>query len=517
MKILSIDQVREADAYTIAHEPITSTALMERAGVACTDWIKGHIPPEAPVVIFAGPGNNGGDGLVIARHLYSARYSVKVCVLAFTKKHTLDFSHNLIRLKKETEIEITHIAEKDAFPVIASGTVIIDALLGSGLTRPAAGLAGACIEHINSQHCPVIAIDLPSGLFADEYTDHDTATVIQATHTLSLELPKYALFFACNHRWVGLWHIIPIGLHQEYINNAVTGNHLYTDADAVSSYKLRSKFSHKGSYGHALLLSGSYGKTGAAVLSAHGAMASGAGLLTAHLPKVSVTIMQTSLPECIVSVDQEETYITHLPDLQPYSAIATGPGIGFEERTEQTIKLLIQTATVPIIFDADAITILANNPTWLAFVPPGSVFTPHPKEFERLAGKAKDDFERLSMARAFAVKHRSWVVLKGAHTVVVGPDGTCLFNDTGNPGLAKGGTGDTLTGIILGLLAQGYKTHEALPLAVFAHGMAADIVAEEKSKDAIMASDISNYLGVVWKILEQKKIKHLTLFTASFL
>jgi NAD(P)H-hydrate epimerase len=215
--------------------------------------------------------------------------------------------------------------------------------------------------------------------------------------------------------------------------------------------------------------------------------------------------MQTSLPECIVSVDQEETHIAHLPNLQPYNAIAIGPGIGFEESTEKIIKLLIQTATVPIIFDADAITILAKNPTWLAFVPPGSVFTPHPKEFERLAGKSTDDFDRLAKARQFAVKHRSWVVLKGAHTAVTGPDGSCFFNDTGNPGLAKGGTGDTLTGIILGLLAQGYTTHKALLLAVFVHGMAADIVAEEKGKDAIMASDIADYLGVVWKILEQKK------------
>jgi len=503
MKILPIEKVREADAYTINNEPIASTGLMERAATSCFNWIKKRIDRQTPVKVFSGPGNNGGDGLVVARLLAGSGYQVEVYIVRFTNKDSGDFKVNLDRLKESELAPVKEIYEGDDLPGIEPDEVVIDAIFGSGLSRPVTGFTAGLIGHINRSGAIIISIDTPSGLFSDENSTRKGGAIIEADYTLTFQLPKYAFMFPENDRYVGRWIVRPIGLLEEYIAKADTMNFMVEKDDCRLMLKRRNKFDHKGKFGHALLISGSYGKMGAAVLSAEACLRTGAGLVTAHVPQTGYSIIQTALPECMVNIDHHEHRFSEVPDLTPYNAIGCGPGLGTGTETQNALKLLIQNTSVPLVFDADAINILAQNKTWLAFVPENSIFTPHPKEFERLAGKSPDNFERNKLQREFSVRHKVYVVLKGAHTCITTPQGKSFFNSTGNPGMATGGSGDVLTGIILGLLAQGYSSFEAAVLGVYLHGMAGDIAAKQKSMEAMIAGDITRFLGKAMKKLHK--------------
>ena len=499
MKVLSIDKIRAADAYTIQHEPISSINLMERAASQLFSWITKYVDQTHTFIIFAGSGNNGGDGLALGRLLAKADYKVEIYIIRYNDKTSDDFQVNYKRASAIDSINISNIKTLDEFPEVEEEDIIIDSIFGSGLTRPIKGFLGGIIKKINESAALKVAIDIPSGIFSDTSSVRNDGAIVRADYTLSFQFPKLAFLMPENDSFVGEWHILDIGLHHQYINSVQTDNFFLVKEDVAPLIKKRSKFSHKGTFGHALLIAGSYGKMGAAILAAEACLRSGVGLLHTHIPKVGYQIMQTALPEAMISLDRYENYFSEVPDLSVYNAIGIGPGLGMEHQSQMALKLLIQEFSAPMVFDADALNILSENPTWLAFLPGGSILTPHPKEFERLAGKWNDDFERLELQREFAKRHNIYVVLKGAHSSICTPDGKCYFNSTGNPGMATAGSGDLLTGIITGLFAQGYSPGQAAVLGVYLHGLAGDLAEKRKGQEAMIAGDMIKSLGKAWK------------------
>lgn len=501
MKILPVDKIRQADAYTIENEPVASIDLMERAARGCYQWLKKRVGQQQRVMIFCGTGNNGGDGLALARLLGQFNVNVEVYIVRLSANTSGDFNVNYQRLKDMHTVKLHDLDEGSSMPGIGEDDVVVDAIFGSGLNKPASGIAARVIRHINASKGLVVAIDMPSGLFTDIHADEKAGPIIKADFTLTFQFPKLAFMFAENDPFVGDWRVIDIGLHKDYIKNVVTKDHLVGEKAAARLLRPRTKFSHKGHYGHALLIAGSYGKMGASVLASRACLRSGVGLLHTHIPEKGYSVIQSTVPEAMVSIDPNEEYFTGHPGLDPFTAIAIGPGIGFARQTVNALKLLIQDASVPLLFDADAITILGENKTWLPFLPRNSVLTPHPKEFERMAGKAANDFQRNQRQREFCVKYGVYVVLKGAHTCVCGPDGTCYYNSTGNPGMATPGAGDVLTGLILGLLAQGYPPRDACILGVYLHGLAGDLAGENIGMESLLAGDIIDRIGKAHKTL----------------
>jgi NAD(P)H-hydrate epimerase len=497
IKILPVEKIREADAYTIKNEPIPSIDLMERAATACFEWLRPFLKKESHVKIVCGPGNNGGDGLALARMLTDDGILTSVWILNFTDKKSRDFNVNRDRLKVYENIEVLELSNSKNIPEINEKDVIVDAIFGSGLTRLVEGFVADVINAINENEAVCISIDIPSGLFADSSTPGNA--IVKADYTLSFELPKLAFLFAENNKYVGDWHILPIGLHESFIEDACVNDYLITASTCFELIEPRSKFSHKGNYGHALLIAGSNARMGAAILSSKACLRSGIGLLTTHIPFKGNCILQTSVPEAMLSLDRFENYLSDIPDLSPYNVIGVGPGIGTQEQSQNALKVLIQSAKIPIVFDADALNILAENKTWFGFLPPNCILTPHLKEFERLTGKANNDFERIKLLREFATKYQVYIVLKGAHTVICTPKGKCFYNTTGNPGMATAGSGDVLTGVILALLGQSYSSVESCILGVFIHGLAGDLALKKRGHEALISSDIIDYLGKAFK------------------
>ncbi len=501
MKILPIEKVREADAYTIKNEPIEDIDLMERAATQLFNRIIDMIELSRPVKTFCGLGNNGGDGFAVSRMLANAGYKVTVYVVRYSAKMSPSCETNFERIKSAGNATVVELKEKDKLPGINDGDVIIDAIFGSGLKRPVEGFIAKIIDHINSSTAQVIAIDAPSGFFCDTTNTTNKGSIVKADITLTFQFPKFGFLFPENDIFVGNWEVLPIGLHPDFINKVEVDSFLTESSDIKRIHKKRAKFDHKGTYGHGLLISGGYGKMGAAVLGSKAALRAGAGLITTHIPAKGYSILQTSVPEAMVSIDMDDEIFSEVPFLSKYNAIAVGPGIGTEKQTAKALKLLIQNSGVPVIFDADAINILAENKTWIPFIPQNSILTPHPKEFERLVGKSSDNFERNKMQREFSVKYHVYVILKGAHTAITTPNGKCYFNTTGNPGMATGGSGDVLTGILLGLMAQGYSPFETSLLGVYIHGLAGDIAAGKSGYEALIAGDITERLGEAFRLL----------------
>jgi len=497
MKILAVEQIREADAYTIKNEPISDIDLMERAATACFSWLIENIPHEKKIVVFCGTGNNGGDGLAIARLLHAQDYQTEVFLAGNPENRSNNCKINYDRLLAVNGCKLSLLMDQGPLPSIdKENDIIIDALFGSGLTREISGFPAMIIYHINNSKAVVISIDVPSGLLCDSTNIAEkSSTIIHADYTLTFAPPKPAFFFPENDQFVGDWQLLDIGIMQEFIDQVDTNNYLLEKDDCQKILRPRKKFSHKGNYGHVLLICGSLGKMGAAVLSAKACLRSGPGLVTIHIPRSGNFILQSTVPEAMLDLDSDDSIFSKVPDLTPYTAIAVGPGIGTANQTRQALKLLIQNSGSPLILDADAINILGENKTWLAFVPKGSIYTPHPKEFERLAGKTTNDYERNQKQKDFSIKYGVYVILKGAHTAITTPGGQCYFNSTGNPGMATGGSGDVLTGIIAGIKAQGYSSLESCLLGVYLHGLAGDQAAEERGLESLTATDIIDHLG----------------------
>jgi hydroxyethylthiazole kinase-like uncharacterized protein yjeF len=495
MKIFRCDQIKEIDEYTIKYEPVSSINLMERAAGKLFSWIESRFDRSGRIFIFAGPGNNGGDGLALGRMLVLNGYDTEIHFVKFTEKTTPDWNINRQRLETETSVKLNYLTGKDQFPIISSDDIIIDAIFGSGLTRPIEGLAGDVIEEINRVDAVTIAIDTPSGLFGEDNRENKPESVIKADYTLCFQFPRLSFLFSENNQFVGEWIVLPIGLNNNAIRNTKSPYLLIDKRDVTIMLKKRDKFDHKGNFGHGLLISGSSGKMGAAVLGARAALRTGIGLITCHIPSGGNIILQGTVPEAMVKLDASERCISDIGITEFYNAVGVGPGIGLGQESQKALHELLTECKRPMVIDADGLNILSLNKNWLKLIPPGSILTPHPKEFERLAGKTDTGFDRLKTQIAFSMDHHCIIVLKGAHTSITTTDGRVFFNNTGNPGMATAGSGDVLTGIILSLLAQDYNPENAAVLAVYLHGSAGDIAAGDSCYESIIASDIINSIG----------------------
>lgn len=496
-KIFPVACLPAIDRYTIEHEPVSSLDLMERAAGKWVEKAVEIFPAGVEIMVIAGGGNNGGDGFAIARLLQERGRTVVVCQPAGVRM-SADCEANrnrwagpLLKVKEAGEIR----PSEDAW--------IVDALFGTGLNRKVEGLAVAMIRRMNSLPNPVIAVDMPSGLMGEDNSENDKDAIVKAAYTLTFQFPKIAFMLAENEAYVGKWEVLDIGLHPDAIKATQTDFYYPAPAQIASLLPASRRFAHKGMNGHGLLIAGSYGMMGAAVLAAKAAVRSGIGLLTCHVPEKGIGILQATVPEALIEADLSEACFTSFGELSAYTAIGVGPAIGKSGLTVEALRKLLTAWRGKLVLDADALNILSENRDLLELLHPDCILTPHPKEFERLAGKSQNDFERLNNLSIFASHYRVTVILKGAHTVIAGPDGKCCFNRTGNPGMAKGGMGDVLTGVLLALLASGLDNEEAALTGVFAHGLAGDAVAAEYGMRGTCASMVAEKMGEAWKKLEQ--------------
>ncbi len=484
-----VSDVKEADEYTIANEPIASIDLMERAARAFVNFFESKYSVSyKKIVVLCGLGDNGGDGLAIARMLYHSGFEVEVIVLDYSERKSDNFKTNLGRLVNKMDVRLCK-ADVD-LPLINPDYLYIDALLGAGLSRPLEGILKTLVINLNASAAELVSVDIPSGLFADSPNGSDDV-IVKANQTITFQTPKLAFFLPQNAAYVGDWWVVDIGLHDGFISQLNSG-YEYTDAPmARQLIKPRNKFSNKGNFGHALMIAGSFGMIGAAVLSSRACLRSGVGKVTVYTPACGYTILQSSVPEAMCLPTDNQKELEDMPPLNNYQAIGIGCGIGTNPGTASMIEAILKNVKVPVVIDADALNIIAADNHQLSLIPAGAVLTPHPKEFQRLIGKTwANDYEKLDLLVAFAVRHQCIVCLKGAFTAIASPDGKIYFNSTGNAGMAKGGSGDVLTGMILALLAQGYTPINASLLGVYEHGLAGDRAAQLKGTTAMIASDI---------------------------
>jgi NAD(P)H-hydrate epimerase len=501
MKIFTTAQIRDLDEYTITHEPISSIDLMERAALALFNELIVRFPePKTLFYVFAGPGNNGGDALALSAMLFKAGYSVKV-FLYFSEKLSVDCESNFQRLQNINS-DILHTYRDELFkPEIPANAIIIDGLFGSGLNRPLHGYWSLLVQYINQHKNQIISIDIPSGLNGDSI-HHFTEATIKAHLTLTFQFPKLAFFHPENEKYVGKWKVLDIGLHPDGITETESP-FVYTDLQTVAPLlKKRPVFSHKGSFGHLGLVAGCKGMAGASILASKAALRSGVGLITLHGPETNRCILQNVAPEVIFEADKNNDCVTEFYHIDKYDALAIGPGLGTRTVTVEMMDYLLKHIRIPAVLDADALNIIAVHEHMYHLLPPGSILTPHPGEFDRLCGSSIHSVDRIEKALKLASDNRVYVVLKGAYTKIITPEGKIYINSTGNPGMATAGSGDVLTGIIGSLLAQEYEPEEAALLGVYLHGLAADLALENQSEESLMAGDIIENLGNAFKKLK---------------
>ena len=500
MKIFNTSQIRELDAFTIKNEPILSIDLMERAAESAFRWIyRKYSKSSKRFLVLCGKGNNGGDGLVVARLLYTQGLPVQIAYLT-SAKYTSDFSINLERAKELEGLSIVQIDTIKDLPEITEHTIIVDALLGTGIQGPVKGLYHEMIDHINHNSSETISIDIPSGLIPDRPLD---GIAVKADHTLTFDSVKLGFLFPENHPYVGDFEVLPIGLNEEYKASLQT-NHFLVKSDYVrSKIKKRHTYDHKGKFGHALMIHGSYGKMGASILSAKACLRSGIGLLTMHVPKCGYEIMQIAVPEAMVQIDEHERIFTGVRILDEYNVSAIGCGIGQNLLTYRGLSNVLDHLSAPTVFDADALNLMGAYPELLDKIPDHSILTPHLKEFSRLFGETKNSFERLDRQKQKSRDLNIYILLKGAHSILTTPHGQAFFNNTGNPGMATAGSGDVLTGVITALLGQGYDPEAAGLIGMHIHGLAGDVAADRLGHESLIAGDIIDHLGLAFNHYHQ--------------
>lgn len=488
MKILNASQIQEADAYTIKHEPIHSLDLMERASIQVLKVLK-NLPITAPYHIVCGSGNNAGDGLVIARYLHQMGEDVTVYVPAFIEKGSRDFEANLKRFRKVSD----NVIQVEELPVLTSGT-LIDAVFGTGLNRRLEGSFRILVASINACRIPVVAIDVPSGLMIDSETCSSEDIIVKASYTLTFMQPKLAFFFPSTGRFVGKFITIDIGWHSE-ATDGLDASTRYVTAEMVQTLiHARSSFYYKQMAGHALLVGGSKTMPGAIMLSAKACMRMGAGLTTVHTAAAHLSSMAAQLPDVMWQPDDHTDMITHVALSNKIDVVSVGPGMGTSPESALALKRLIQDAS-HLTLDADALNVLADNRTWLAFLPKGTVVTPHPGEMKRLLNTNEYSLEDV---KAFAVKFNLIIVLKGAFSFTIAPDGCVFVNSSGTPALSVAGSGDVLTGMITGLRAQGVPPVQASIVANYIHGNAARLAANDLGMNSVTASDVIDRIGTAY-------------------
>ncbi|WP_037321190.1 bifunctional ADP-dependent NAD(P)H-hydrate dehydratase/NAD(P)H-hydrate epimerase [Salegentibacter sp. Hel_I_6] len=506
MKILSAAQLKQADEITIKNEGISSTRLMERAASLVFNEIHTRLEgADIAIKIFCGIGNNGGDGLVVARLLHKYGYKVKVYVVNYSEKRSDDFLVNYDRYKKESHTWPDLIKRKEDFPEISPGDFVVDAIFGIGLNRPAEGWLAELLEHVNESGAFCLAVDMPSGLFPDRVPGENDA-VIKANYTLTFQTPKMVFFLPETMGFAGEVQVLDIGLDRDFLKDIKPIAQVIGKREARHLYKNRNKNSHKGDYGHSLVIGGSYGKIGSIVLSAKSTLRAGAGLCSVFVPKCGYEILQSSFPEAMVITDESDIELTNIEtDLQP-DVICFGMGAGKSNKTVRAFKDLLERTKSPMLIDADGLNMLSENKDLLEFLPKNSVLTPHPKELERLVGNWDNDFKKIEIIEEFTKRYKIILVLKGAHTFVFTGKHTYI-NNSGNPGMATAGSGDVLSGIISGLMAQKYEPLVAAILGVYLHGLSGDICAEKIGYEALLSGDICDNLGKAFLALMKEEAK----------
>lgn len=505
MYILSPKQLVKADKATIKNNKISAIDLMEHAATQCFHWLHSRLQGQnIKIHVFCGIGNNGGDGLVIARHLFEHGYNVDCYVVNFSDKRTDEFLTNYNRLKEIGKWPTVINGEND-FPNVSFEDIVIDTIFGNGLAREPEGFTKKLIHYINSTKVFTLAIDIPSGLFCDKsVTTNDT--VLKSGHTITFQTPKLAFLLPENKEYINTWEVIDIGLDEEYMDSLKPAHHYISKSEIIPFYKSRNKWSHKGNYGHSLIIGGSFGKIGAVTLATKAALKIGSGLVSAYLPKCGYNILQISLPEAMVEVDDEKA-LTYFNFKTKATVIGIGPGMGTAEKTALGFKKFIKENKLPLVIDADAINILSQNKTLLPYLPKETILTPHPKELERLIGTWKNDYEKLKIASKFSKDNNVIIVIKGAHTVTINGE-FMYFNSTGNPALATAGSGDVLTGLITGLLSQSYEPIHAAIIGVYLHGKTADLAIQKTSYETFTASSILEYLAdSILDLFNEEKIE----------
>lgn len=502
MKIFTTASIKQLDAFTIENEPISSIDLMERASRALAKAISERWDASTPFTVFAGPGNNGGDALAVSRILAGKGYKLEVYLFNTKGSLSPDCHTNKERLAGIPNVDFHEVTSQFTPPALTADHVVIDGLFGSGLNKALSGGFAAVVKYINASSAMVVAIDIPSGLMGEDNTYNVQSGIIRANLTLSLQLPKLAFLFAENEPYVGEWQLLDIGLSEEAMKEVETDFFMLENEDIPYLVKSRTKFAHKGNFGRALLIAGSQGMAGASVLAAKACLRSGVGLLTVHVPFCNNNIVQTSVPEAMTQIDISETCFASAIDTDDYQAVGIGPGLGKAVETEAALLEQIASCQTPMVVDADALNLLGEKRSYIGRLPQGSILTPHPKELERLVGKCQNSYERLMKARELAKTANVHIILKGAYSAVIAPDGKCWFNITGNPGMATGGSGDVLTGVVLALLAQGYDAGVAARLATYVHGLAGDVACKKLGEIGMVASDIISSLPLAWRMLE---------------
>lgn len=495
MKVFTTDQTRRADDFTIRNEPVASIDLMERAARAMATRIMASCPVQVPLQVFAGFGNNGGDGVAMARILAESGRRVELYVVHSDKGYSPDAQANLDRLHQVELSAFSYVGSIKDLPSIPPDHWVVDALFGSGLTREPEGIPAGIIDHINRSGAHVVSVDIPSGLFGEDNSLNTRKHVIRASETLALQAPRLSLFFPENYPFTGDWQVVPIGLHPEFIRNEETPYYYLTREDIRIMVKSRNRTDHKGVFGHALLVAGSSGKGGAAILAASACLRSGCGLLTLRIPGSVNPLLQVAVPEAMTDPDPDPDRWTLPPAIDRYDAMGLGPGIGTDPRTVEALLSTLDRAAKPLVLDADALNILAQDPENLTRIPKNSLLTPHPGEYKRLFGDDPDEYTQMQRLREITMRHELIVILKRSMTLIALPDGSVWFNTTGNPGMATAGAGDVLTGILVSLLAQGYKPVDAARVGVYLHGLAGDIAAAESGMEALIARDIVASIG----------------------
>ncbi len=498
MKIFNAVQIRQLDQTTIQKEPISSIDLMERASEAFVNRLIKYFPNTTSISIFCGIGNNGGDGLAIARLLKLQSFEIQCFLIGDHSKLSVDASCNYERLK--SLISIQNIVDTTSSIPIKSGDLLIDALFGTGLNRPVEGIHKHIIECINLSGNKVVSVDVPSGLYTDTNNSQED-TVICSNLTITFQTPKLSFLLPENAKWVPQFEIVDIGLNPQYMEETITPHTFLEHSYIKTIYKQRTAHTHKGTYGNALIVAGSYGMIGAAVLATQACVRAGAGKTTVHIPSCGYDILQNSVPEAMVWADfTKEAITTTYPAIKDFDAVGMGPGIGTHAKTKEALLFFLKERTLPMVLDADALNIIASAPEMLTMLPQDTVLTPHPKEFDRLFGHHKTHLDRIQTGIAKTKELNIIIVLKNTHTAIINAQGEVAFNSTGNAGLAKGGSGDVLTGIITALMAQKYEAFQAATLGVYLHGLTADLIIQKKiqSQETLKASDLCEYLHLAY-------------------
>ena len=493
LKLLTSSQIQDADKYSIKNKFHISVDLMEEAANAFVAAFISYLPNRnKSITVYCGSGNNGGDGLAIARLLFQEGYkNLQVKIAWFNEGYTDDFNINLDRLNDiDVSVEIFETLDTDTFT--ENSEIIIDGLLGSGLSRPLAGEWEELVKLLNSLNRRVVSIDIPTGLRSEGILS-PTDTVIHSDLTICFQRPKINFFFPECAEALQNFKIVQIGLDEDFIQALKSCWELVEDSDIKSLIKSRKRFTHKGTYGHALIVAGSKETMGAALLAADACLHAGAGLTSAFIPEAGLTSLNSRQPE-VMAVLRENFNFFDFHSLDKYQCIAVGPGIGKENSTIALVYYLLDNYKSAMVLDADALNILAENRAWLKLVPPNSILTPHMKEFDRLFGDHSSTWERIETAKIKAAEYQIIILLKNQYSFIVFPDGRVRINSTGNPAMAVGGMGDVLTGIIAAFLAQGYSSENAVTIACYLHGLAGDLLKTKGGMSIIPPRYIIKYL-----------------------